>query len=244
MRITRHVYLVGSGHFGLSHAFDSSVYVVSCDDQLVMIDTGAGCEPEKIVENIEKENLEIEKLKTVLLTHSHADHSGGAHFFSENFGCDVFVSYLESDLVGTADERLLGLDVAKKSGFYSFDYVFHPCKRVKQLSDGDVVRCGKHVFKAIHVPGHSPGSLCFLIDLPEGRALFSGDTVFYDGVVGLLNIDTCDLSSYRKSIRKLDGLDVDMLFPGHGIFPVSRGQSHIDKAIDAMKRLQIPKNFI
>jgi len=93
MRITRHVYLVGSGHFGLSHAFDSSVYVVSCDDQLVMIDTGAGCEPEKIVENIEKENLEIEKLKTVLLTHSHADHSGGAHFFSENFGCDVFVSY-------------------------------------------------------------------------------------------------------------------------------------------------------
>lgn len=244
MKLAEHLYLVGSGHFGLSHGFDCSVYVVSCGKELVMIDAGAGVAPERVARNIEKDGLNPSSISRILLTHGHADHAGGAHYFQEKFGCRVYLGEAEADLVEAGSEKDLVLDVAKKSGFYSPDYRFTNCRISVRLTHEERISCGDFAFKAIHVPGHSPGSFCFLADLPEGKVLFTGDTVFTEGVIGMLNCDGSDLSEYRRYIHRLRGLDVDILLPGHRVFVLSRGQIHLDRAIESLGLLQLPRNFI
>lgn len=244
MKLTRSVFLVGSGHFGISHEFDSSVYVVDCGDELVMVDTGAGCGTSAIVENIKRDGLDPSHLSRILLTHSHGDHAGGAYSLHESFGCRVYVGAVEADLLEHGDERDLVLDVAKKSGFYSPDYQFTNCKASVRLNHDENISCGSLTFRALHVPGHSRGSFCYLVDLPEGRAIFTGDTVFAEGVIGMLNCEGSELSDYRKYIHRLADLDVDVLFPGHRVFVLSGGQFHIDRAIESLSLLQLPPNFI
>ncbi len=244
MKLAESVYLVGSGHFGLSHEFDCSVYVVDGRDELIMIDTGAGCDPRAIVENIKRDGLDPERLSRILLTHGHADHSGGAYQLRERTGSTVSIGVAEADLVEHGDEKDLLLDVAKRSGFYSPDYQFSNCEISVRLNHDERIPCGRLTFRALHVPGHSRGSFCYLVDLPEGRAIFTGDTVFAEGVVGMLNCEGSELSDYRRYLKRLADLNVDMLFPGHRVFVLSGGQAHVDRAIESMSLLQLPPNFI
>jgi glyoxylase-like metal-dependent hydrolase (beta-lactamase superfamily II) len=244
MKLTDHVYLVGSGDFGISHPFDSNVYIVDCGKELALIDTGAGCDSERIAGNIEKDSLDISKVSRILLTHGHADHAAGAHYFQKRFGSDVCLSEAEVELVETGSEEDLSLDIAKASGLYSPEYKFQHCAIDVPLRHEDAVFCGPYTFTALHVPGHSAGSVCFLADLPEGRALFTGDTVFPEGVIGMLNCRGSELSDYRRYIHRLSGLNIDMLFPGHRVFVLSGGQGHVDQAIESLSLLQLPRNFI
>jgi glyoxylase-like metal-dependent hydrolase (beta-lactamase superfamily II) len=80
------------------------------------------------------------------------------------------------------------------------------------LSDGDEVRAGGVAVKALHTPGHTPGSTCFLV----GRYLLSGDTLFPGGP-GRTNSPQ-DLQQTIKSItERLYVLPDDTLvLPGHG----------------------------
>ena len=54
MKLTENLYLVGGGPFGLSHEFDSSIYLVDCGAESVLVDTGAGIDTHKIIDNIKR----------------------------------------------------------------------------------------------------------------------------------------------------------------------------------------------
>jgi glyoxylase-like metal-dependent hydrolase (beta-lactamase superfamily II) len=244
MRLTDHLYLVGSGHFGLSQAFDCSVYAVDCGGELALVDSGAGVDVEALISNLEHDGLDPARIRTLLLTHSHSDHAGGAHVFRERYGCRVHISRQEAEIVERGDEIDLGLDMAKRSGLYAPDYQFPHCPVDVRLDDNDVIRCGSREFHAFLVPGHSEGSLCFQVDLPEGRALFSGDVVFAEGTILLLNSRGSSLSEYRSCIGRLADRKVDILLPGHKVFVLSGGQGHIDQAIEHLGRIQLPQNLL
>ncbi len=229
MKITENIYLVGGNSFGLSHGFDSNIYAVDCGDEIVMIDAGAGRGTDNIIGNMKEDGLDISRLSKILLTHSHTDHAGGAADFKNRFDCKICVSEKEADLIESGDEKDFSLDIAKRSGLYSPDYKFQNCEVSLRLKNTDKIKCGDHTFTIIGVPGHSKGSVAFLIDLPGGRAIFTGDSVNADGVICLLNCEGSELSDYRKNIDRFSGLKVNMLFPGHGAFTLSGGQDKLDK---------------
>lgn len=244
MKLTRNVHLIGGGPFGLSHEFDSNIYLVNCGSNIVLIDAGAGIDVYRISDNIKKDGLNPEKISHIFLTHSHADHSSGAAELQKKLGAEVYISEIESDFLSSDNEIKIQLNVAKRSGLYSPDYAFKPCKTSNLLKNNDLIRVGKFTFKSIVVPGHSKGSICYFVELPEGKALFTGDVVFFDGTIGLLNCEGSSLSDYRKYIDRIEGLDIDILLPGHFVFSLSEGDKHINKAINNLKLLGIPKNFI
>ena len=66
-------------------------------------------------------------------------------------------------------------------------------------------------FTALATPGHSPDSVCLLM----GRTLFTGDTVLGEGSV-FISPDEGSLGTYLDSLRRLRGLDLEVLCPGHG----------------------------
>jgi len=244
MRVTEHIYMVGSGNFGMSHSFDGNSYLLDLEEELIMIDSGVGLEPEKIVRNIKNDNLDINKLSRILLSHSHADHAGGAYFFHKNFGCSVYVSEEEAFFVEEGTEKDLALDIAKNSGLYTPGYRFINCPVSKRLNNNEKIKVGEYVLTAITIPGHSIGSICYHIGLPEGDALFSGDTLFANGIICVLNCDGSSHEGYRKYLRRLNEVNIDMLFPGHNHFILSDGKQSLKKALKNLELLELPQNLL
>jgi glyoxylase-like metal-dependent hydrolase (beta-lactamase superfamily II) len=104
----------------------------------------------KLEQTLLRKNAEV---RAVLLTHSHFDHTNLADRFAEEHGCDVFMDICEIDA-----------------------YHFR-CKNLIPLHGSGNYLAGSVPFEVIHTPGHTIGSVCFLV---EG-GLFTGDTLFIEG---------------------------------------------------------------
>ena len=87
MRISDHVYLVGSDQFGLSHPLDSSCYLLDGGSSLGLVDGGLGLGVDDILANVEASGFDSKKISHVLITHAHAGHWGGAALLRERNRC-------------------------------------------------------------------------------------------------------------------------------------------------------------
>lgn len=242
MRITDYLYMVGSGASGsfLSDELDCNCYVVDCGGELVMIDCGVGLHPEMIDTNIIAERLDAHRFIRVLLTHGHADHIGGCAYFAEKYGPLVCVPAAEAGYIRIADEKMLGLDIARNAGYYPVDYRLKPCRVDIELKAKDEFTVGKAEWLVFEASGHSIGGVCYLCRLAGKSLMFTGDHILFGGHISLQNIPGSDVHAYARTIKQLMGLDVDMLLPGHGLFCVKDGQKHIDKCAKAFENLFVP----
>ena len=84
--------------------------------------------------------------------------------------------------------------------------------------------------------GHSPDAFCYLTRSLGSPWLFCGDVVFYGGVLGVINAEGSGMEGYRANLCKLSGLNVEGLFPGHGLFTLRGGQRHLDYAIEQSRK--------
>ena len=245
MKLTDDVHLIASGKkgFGITDALDCHVYLIDGGGELALIDAGAGRDTEGLLQNVRAAGYSENDVKHILLTHAHADHSAGAAALRARLGARVCLSQAEAGFLETADEAELGLAFARQAGVYPPDYGIAPCPVDAALAHGAEIAVGSLRLTAISVRGHSRGSICYLVDGREGRYLFSGDTVFCDGLVSLLNCAGSGLADYREDITRLGGLGVDALLPGHLRLCLHGGQDHIDEACTAFRSLSPPGNI-
>lgn len=75
------------------------------------------------------------------------------------------------------------------------------------LSEGGAFEVGALSLQVLHTPGHADDHLCFLVD----RVMFTGDHV-----IGGSSVMVEDLGSYLASLRRLRGLEIERMYPGHG----------------------------
>jgi len=238
MRISRTLAVIGSLQFGLSGPHDCHMYALHGEDGVVVVDSGAGTHTQQVLQNLHLDFAATEVV-ALLITHGHMDHCGGAPEIRRCTGCKVVAPELSRKTLQNADEELSGLRAARAQGLYSADVRMAPCPVDLGVGDGQRFSIAGLDFTAIHVRGHSPDSHCYLVRSREGTWLFTGDVVFYGGVLGVINAEGSGMEGYRSDIHKLNGLDVNGLFPGHGLFTVRGGQRHVDCAIE-----QAQKGFV
>ena len=246
MRITDEVYLVGGGPslaFGLSADPDCHVYLIDGGDELALVDCGLGPSLDRIAANVEREGLDPARLRTLLLTHYHMDHAGGAARCRERFGLRVLAPREAAPALRAGDERAVALDAAKAAGIYPTDYRFEPVAVDGELAEGDRVRLGRLELEVFDTPGHCDGHASFLLHGRDRRYLFAGDAVFARGRVVLQTIHDCSIQRAVGSILKLAALDVDALLPGHAAIALGGGAHHLGLAADACGKLFVPKNL-
>lgn len=242
MRITDSLSLVASLQFGLSGPLDCAVYAVRGPDGVVLIDSGAGTHTGTILENVAAD-VNAAPVRAVVLTHSHADHAGGAADVRLATGCRVICPEMTKRVLESGDERASGLESARKAGVYPAEYRLQSCAVDDVLQDGRSFEAAGVIFRPIQVSGHSPDSFCLLATI-EGRVcLFSGDTLFYGGVLGVINAEGSEMAGYRRDLRKLDQLEVEALFPGHGIFTLRGAQRHISCALQQLAQGFVPRQI-
>ena len=214
VRICPQVYQVGGDN--LSHPDDCCVYLVESENKLSLIDTGAGRESERILENIEKCGFSPESIQYILVTHGHIDHIGGLKYFQEKTG--ALVHQLELDAIENGNPVLTAAD------WYGVKY--QPVKVDRVIKkDSETLTMGHIKFQFLHTPGHTPGSLSILCCCAGLKILFGQD------IHGPFNQEWgSDIKKWRSSMQRLLRLDVDILCEGHfGIYePANAVRKYIE----------------
>lgn len=248
MRITEETYVVGGGGtaaFGLSNDPDCHVYVIDTGEDLALVDCGmaAGDSFDRILANMRSDGLDPNRLTSLLLTHYHVDHAGGAARFRREFGLKVIAPKGAANALRTADERAISLDVAKEAGFYQTDYQLEPVEVDEELVEGDHVELGALSFDVFETPGHCDGHASYLLHGRDQRYLFAGDAVFHGGRIVLQNIHDCNIQQSAQSVMKLATLEFDTFLPGHAAIALTDGHRQVQLAAAAFQQLFVPKNL-
>ncbi len=140
----------------------------------------------------------------VLLTHGHFDHIMGVCDVLENYGGKLAVHEKDADCFFNSEKSLV-------SAFSSEGRL--PEKADILLRDGYKLPFSGREIEVIHTPGHTEGSVCYLIE----DLLFSGDTLFFSSV-GRTDFKTGSYTDIIKSVRRLASLEGDKrVFPGHNM---------------------------
>lgn len=247
MRMTADVGVVGGGNFGfnLSAPLDCHIYILDGGDEIALVDAGLGGphgETETILQNIKADGYAIDRLSTLILTHYHADHAGGAADFHRQLGVTVAASDLCARTLEAGDEETISLPFAKSSGFYPSDYVYEPCPVALILQEGEPFTVGRLRVTPYDTPGHSRGHLSFLVEGGDRTYLIGGDLVFHGGTIIAQNIPDCSIQEYAASVKKMSNVAFDALLPGHFSPSLRDGKRHMDRAAEAFNKLMIPRN--
>lgn len=243
IRLDEQIFMVagGDGGPGISHYKDCNVYLIVGKTDAFLIDGGSGLDTNQILCNIKETGCPLEKITHLFVTHAHGDHGGGVRDIQIAIpGLRVCASEGEKRLLEGGTEDELGLAAAKRKGAYPPDYIFRHCT-VNEVVNDDCVKCvGDSVIMCRLVPGHSIESVCYLVEKWGKRYLFSGDSIYLDGALSLINCYGSSMQGYRDNLGKLEGLQVEALIPSHFRFTMQGGQRHIDKAIELLKCSSLP----
>jgi hydroxyacylglutathione hydrolase len=233
MKIVEGLHLVASGGsgFDLSDSLDCNVFLLTDGREHHIFDAGAGRDIDGCFTEMRNDGLDPMAIRTLFLTHGHADHSGGAaELVARVPGLTVVAGPLTSAILSRNDERLISLDRVRGK-FYPLDYAWTAPRVDRVLKSGESLELGPFRITLHETPGHSDDHCCYLVESGGVRSLIAGDALFAGGRVILQDIEDCSVAKTLSSIRMLAGLDFERFLPGHGRFSLRNGRRHVDAAL-------------
>ncbi|MDR2010072.1 MAG: MBL fold metallo-hydrolase [Bacteroidales bacterium] len=191
-------------HF-VFNAFQVNAFVIYDDTKkAVIIDGAANSERElnELLGFIKNNELEPEY---IISTHGHLDHICGNFDLKSEFNIPVLMNNCDDLWVERAMDQ---------AALYSFD-MKKPPMADKNIEDGEIIKFGNSELIALHIPGHSPGSIAFYDK--EGGYIIAGDTLFQHSI-GRTDFPMGNHEDLINSIKnKLFILPDDtLILPGHG----------------------------
>ena len=215
--ITDEIFQVGGGT--LTSFDDAAVYLVKFGGHAALVDAGCGHSSDKLLENIKCCGVEPKDITYLLLTHCHFDHSGGAALLKECTKCRIVVHDQDADFIESGNNSVTAAD------WYNSTITPISVDRRLTLTREHIV-LGDRVIEAIHVPGHSPGSVAYLTESQGLKVLF-GQDIHGPLAKSLLS----DEIRYFRSLELLVSLEADILCEGH--YGVYMGREEIARFIQS-----------
>ena len=187
-------------------------YLIVGSTRALLFDTGIGLVPMRPV---------IERLTTlpvtVLNSHTHFDHVGANHEFTDILGMDT--PYTREKERGRphsdiADEVAAGSFCGTPpAGVDTAGFVSRPFAITRRVADGDTIDLGNRQLVVLAAPGHTPDAIA--LHEPARGLLWTGDS-FYESTIWLFSPGT-DLAAYEQSMTRLAALvpSLRRLLPAH-----------------------------
>ncbi len=212
-----------------------NVYLIDGGSEFVLIDIGYLEAVDEIIELIRRMDFSLSTCKMLLATHADADHVQGAAHARKVLKTKVGAHPKSVEPMESGDEILTFATIKAQN----FHIPMPPCKVDVKLKEGDVVKVGDLRLEVWHTPGHTEGQLSFKL----GNLLFSGDNIFKDGCVGVIDAHHgSNLRDFLASLKRIQADDSEFLLPSHG--PVFRRDPRILKrAIDRLTQYQYMADF-
>lgn len=210
----------------------NNVYLLDNDDP-VLIDTGIAGDGRRtqLQAKIARYGIDIDAIEKIFVTHFHPDHSGLAGAIQDESGADVHVHEADAPLVDRSNHaweefaeqrtsrfeewgvprekvREFSLYLENEGDFYGDDVNVDP------VEDGDRFQVGDSTLEVKHLPGHTAGHSCFVLD----EHLYAGDALlpYYTPNVGGADVRLENpLELYIESLREIQASDFTLALPGH-----------------------------
>lgn len=178
----------------LKNLFDQNTYVVKNESGAILIDAGA-----EIADLLKA--LDGTRVYAILLTHVHFDHIWNIEEYIKEFDCDVYVCRGAEEKFGDYQKNCASFvkkEIVRnvrndKLKYYQKELVFDDIK-----------------VDVYFTPGHCADCVCLKID----NALFSGDTLFANGI-GRTDIFDSSEKDMKNSLNIIKNIDFEEIYPGH-----------------------------
>ena len=178
--------------------FQENCYLVINEDAQACVIVDPGAEGERIIRAVGSL-----KPAAVLLTHAHWDHIGAVDAVCGHFAIPLYVH--EADAPKLTDSVA---NVARQ-----FGYEMTVATRPVTLRGGETLALAGMDIAVMHTPGHSAGSVCYL--LPGGQGVLTGDTLFAHGY-GRTDFADGSFHALKESLRALFHIAPRQpAYPGH-----------------------------
>ncbi len=177
----------------------TNCYLIGNDEESILVD--AGYDQPDTREGLENaiEEHGLAKPSSILLTHSHRDHAPGVKQLAD-WNPTVLCHPKEKEAITEA---------------------ISPLKEISLVQDGDLLKVADVEMTIIHTPGHTPGHLSLYIE--SEQVLLAGDNILGEGTTWIGKPDG-DMADYILSLKRLHGLSIKKLGPGHGDWVLSPHQ--------------------
>ncbi|HEU5056417.1 MAG TPA: MBL fold metallo-hydrolase, partial [Kofleriaceae bacterium] len=157
--------------------------------ELCVVDPGSHdpAEQDALAQELERRIAAGARVRSVLLTHHHADHTSGAAALAARIRAPIWAH--------PETARRVPFEIAR------------------ELDDGEVIDLGERRLRCVFTPGHAPGHLCFLEE--ETGWMAAGDMVASVGTI-LVDPSEGDMRVYLESLARMAALAPRVLLPAHG----------------------------
>jgi hydroxyacylglutathione hydrolase len=212
-----------------------NTYLIDGGSAWALIDIGYLDTVEEIIDLIRQMDFSLSACKMLIATHADADHVQGIARAKEALKTKVAAHPRSATPLETGDDIMTFATIKAQD----IHLPMPRCKVDIQINEGDVLEIGEAKLTVWHTPGHTDGQLAFKM----GKLLFSGDNIFKDSCVGVIDAHHgSSIPDYLKSLERIKADDSEFLLPSHG--PVFRRDNRIiQKAIDRLTQYQHMADF-
>jgi glyoxylase-like metal-dependent hydrolase (beta-lactamase superfamily II) len=186
-----------------------NVYLIDGGSEYALIDVGFLDDLGGILELIRQMDFPRSSCKLLIATHADADHAQGLARAREILKCPVAAHPRSVAPLEEGDEILTYARIDAQN----IRIPMPRCKVDTTIDEGDVLTIGERRLEVWSTPGHTAGQLAFRM----GELLFSGDNIFRDGSVGVIDAHHgSNLVDFIASLRRIRASDAKWLLPSHG----------------------------
>lgn len=186
-----------------------NIYLIDGGSEYALIDIGFLDELAEVLEPIRRMRFSLSACKMIIATHADVDHTQGLARAREVLKCKVLAHPKVVAPLEEGDEIL----TYSRIDAQNIHIPMPPCKVDQTIDEGDVLRIGDKTLEVWSTPGHTAGQLSFRM----GELLFSGDNIFRDGSVGVIDAHHgSNLADYIASLNRIKSSNAKWLLPSHG----------------------------
>lgn len=213
-----------------------NIYLIDGGTEYVLLDIGQDETLDDVIDLIRRMDFPLSKCKLLIATHADADHVQALAKAKERLRSARTAAHPEAAKTLAAGDAV---QTYAKITAQNVDIPMPAMKIDQLLNEGDVLKIGKLKLQVWHTPGHTPGQLSFKL----GNLLFSGDNIYRDGCVGVIDAHHgSHIPSYIASLKRILDDDAEYILPSHG--PMFKKDPTILKgAIERLTRYQYMADF-
>lgn len=213
----------------------TNIYLIDGGSEWMLIDIGFMDTVDEIIELIRQMDFNLSACKMLLATHADADHVQGLARARELLKTEAVAHPAAVEPLESGDEILTFATIKAQN----IHIPMPPVKVDRTVDEGDTIHCGSLQLAVWHTPGHTPSQ----ISLKMANLLFSGDNIYRDSCVGVIDAHHgSDLEDFVASLERILADDSEFLLPSHG--PIFRRDPKIlKKAIARLKQYQHMMDF-
>lgn len=212
-----------------------NVYLIDGGEDYILIDIGFEDAVDEIIELIRAMDFNLGRCQMIVATHADADHIQGLNRAKEKLKTKVLAHPMSIPPLERGDAVMTYASIPAQG----IDIPMPACKIDGTLNEGDKIQVGDLTLDVWHTPGHTPGQ----VSLKMGNLLFSGDNIYKDSCVGVIDAHHgSNLPDFIKSLKRILNDDSEYLLPSHGPM-FRRDRKIIQKAIDRLSQYLYMADF-